>query len=93
MNLWLSRRIVAFLPSHIAMPVPSALAGHSQCATPLPHVSEAPGHEGSEWEAGLGNQWVTAGFSFRSNSAQELWSSLGVIACLVSCCSHCCVTL
>lgn len=77
MNLWLPRRIVAFPPSHIAMPVPSALAGHSQRTAPLPHVSEAPGHEGCEWEASLGNQWVTAGFSFRSNSPRALvlaWS-------------------
>ena len=76
-NLWLPRRIVAFPPSHIAMPVPSALAGHSQRTAPLPHVSEAPGHEGCEWEASLGNQWVTAGFSFRSNSPRALvlaWS-------------------
>ena len=56
---------------------PLALAGHSQRTAPLPHVSEAPGHEGCEWEASLGNQWVTAGFSFRSNSPRALvlaWS-------------------
>lgn len=56
MNLRLPRRIVAFPSSHTAMPVRSTLAGYSQHTRPSPHVSEAPGHEGCEWEAGLGNQ-------------------------------------
>lgn len=45
---WPSRRIVAFPALHTAVPVPSALAGHSRHTRPLPHVSEAPGHEDCE---------------------------------------------